>query len=133
MKAAKGLVRPGRSTGPRTAKGKARSRLNARRHGLAVPLRANDSAQANVESLERLLAGPDARESRRYFAMMAAEAIVELQRITKARTALLENRTVATGGYSIEKAVRTFIPALLKLDRYEARAFARKVKALQCL
>jgi hypothetical protein len=62
-------TRPGRSTGPRTPQGKARSARNA------VPIRADPVWRAAVLRLERQLAGSE--PVRRDVARMAAEAVVD--------------------------------------------------------
>ena len=48
------------STGPKTAKGKKRSAVNARRHGLNVSVLHDPLLAKEVEALARRLAGPTA-------------------------------------------------------------------------
>jgi hypothetical protein len=75
-----------RSTGPRTSKGKAVSSLNARRHGLASPLRSEPSAVAEIEQLARAIVGE--RLDLLDLARRVAEADLELRRIWRARQLL---------------------------------------------
>jgi hypothetical protein len=49
-----------RSTGPRSIAGKARSRVNAFKHGLAVPVSALPELAPEILHLARTLAGPAA-------------------------------------------------------------------------
>ncbi|WP_456684544.1 hypothetical protein [Bradyrhizobium sp. P5_C11_2] len=77
------------STGPRTADGKARACRNAQRHGLAAPLSANPAFQAEVDQLARAIlesCGPDASLA---LATRIAEAQVDLNRVRRARHALI--------------------------------------------
>jgi hypothetical protein len=75
-----------RSTGPRTVAGKAAARLNARRHGLAVPLRSEPGADEDIERLAGAIAG--ARSDLMDLARRIAEAELELRRIWHARRQL---------------------------------------------
>src|SRR5580700_4890420 len=75
-----------RSTGPRTAFGKAAARLNARRHGLAVPLRSEPGVVDEIEHLAGAIAG--ARSDLMDLARPVAEAELELRRIWHARLQL---------------------------------------------
>ena len=70
-----------RSSGPRSAAGKARSRRNAQRHGLAIASRTIPAFQQDVMELARLLspAGDDFDDA----ALIAAEAEIDLLRISK--------------------------------------------------
>jgi len=72
-----------RSTGPRTVQGKAVSCLNARRHGLAAPLRSEPGMDEEIERLARAIAGE--RSDLMDLARRIAEADLELRRIWRAR------------------------------------------------
>jgi hypothetical protein len=119
-------------TGPRTEKGRARSRLNAKRHGLAIPIDALPELKEEVRELTRALAGGLSDPGIEYVASMVATAEVELRRIQRVRTSWL-NACIAvreTGGIMRYDEIFTM---LLKLDRYERRAYAKKMRGLQLL
>jgi hypothetical protein len=125
--------RPGRRTGPRSAEGKARSAANARRHGLHAALLPHAYSSSEVAELAKRLAGEEPERHRRYFAAMAAEAIVELRRIARVRNALIDRHFAAVEPQdraAVATAARHAITDLVRLDRYEKRALARKLKAL---
>ena len=75
-----------RSTGPRTSAGKAVSRLNARWHGLATPLRWEPGIGQEIEHLARQMTG--ARSELLDLARRVAEAELELRRVRQARLLL---------------------------------------------
>ena len=123
------------STGPRTATGKARSKRNSLRHGLAAKLDTNGRTAPEVKSLALAIAGANPDPCRLHFAIVAAEAEFELRRVRAARlTALTSNKPDVS---SIDlNLVLNAQPALLNLphlDRYEGRALARRNRALRLL
>ncbi|MBM1171286.1 hypothetical protein [Microvirga arabica] len=79
------------STGPRTVAGKARSRLNALRHGLAVPTAAMPEWTATVAALTDAIVGANPTDAAiRTAAMQVAESTVDLVRVRTAQLILLE-------------------------------------------
>ena len=81
-----------RSTGPRTAIGKARAKRNAWQHGLAARLPCTEAVGSDVERLALAIAGPDPDPCRLHFANIAANAELELRRIHAVRLSLLAAR-----------------------------------------
>jgi hypothetical protein len=69
------------STGPRTALGKARAALNARRHGLNQPAIADPVLLEQVEQLTRALADETTDIEICQLARCVAEAQIEVQRV----------------------------------------------------
>jgi hypothetical protein len=146
-----------RSTGPRSVRGKARSAQNARRHGLAGanPLGA---LSKEVEALARALVGDDLDPERLVNARTMAQMEVMLGRICDARIALIngelkkqiepirpaEDRsecdeptapkqqqdTLYANDFGEAEALVRVLPELLRLQRYEAHALARRSRAL---
>ena len=115
-----------KSSGPRSADGKARSRRNALCHGLSIASRAIPAFQQDVMLLARALspAGEDIGDA----ALIAADGEIDLLRIRKYRAALIEESRGRAGLVSIDLANK-----LDKLERYERRAFARRNKALRAI
>ncbi|SMH56252.1 hypothetical protein [Maritimibacter sp. HL-12] len=72
-----------KSTGPRTAQGKARSRQNARKHGLTTPPDAVEVARVVRLLMEDLPSGmpPSERAARRETAWALAQAEVQVARV----------------------------------------------------
>jgi hypothetical protein len=94
-----------KSTGPRSASGKARASRNALKHGLTTPV-AGAEFTREVEALARQMASdPDDR-----FAMVparaAAEAQLELARVQRIKIAVIE-RIAAFGRLEQRKLFRT--------------------------
>ena len=113
-----------RSTGPRTARGKARSKRNALKHGLAV-----SALDAFAAREVRDLAARFAAEGCVAEALPLAEASYDLRRIRAIRDALvLEVMTPCA-----PEGRRTSITNLGRLERYERRARSRLVASLRAI
>jgi hypothetical protein len=80
------------STGPRSTSGKKRTSQNAFRHGLTKPISSAEFARA-VETLARQIAGDSEDKIAIELAHDAAEAELELARVRRVRTALIERMT----------------------------------------
>jgi hypothetical protein len=74
-----------KSTGPKTAAGRARSSQNARRHGLTLPIRSNPTLCKEVEALACKMARPEATVEILGRARQVAEAQLDLRRVHDAR------------------------------------------------
>ena len=139
-----------RSKGPSSRAGLARAARNAYRHGLAAPPAAPVLQQ--IEQLANEIAGRSAGYVRRTIACQAAYAAIDLARVRQARIAIFNRAVVAettevrdptskktspaTGVDAtarMARALRRALPDLVKLDRYEARALARRDRALGAL
>lgn len=79
--------------GPKTQSGKARSSVNARRHGLSVALSQSSSAIQAIEELASLLAGDDRSPVRLSLCRDLAECQLDLLRIRRARTEILRDES----------------------------------------
>jgi len=147
-----------KSTGPRSLRGKARAAQNARRHGFASASTGRDGHPEEVEYLARIFAGNGTSTVRLAQARVVAEMELLLGRICEARVNVI-NRHLS-GPSSVvavdelpPKAELAFqppaaepksrssndwdndswkqvLPELLSLDRYEARALARRTRAI---
>jgi hypothetical protein len=78
-----------RSRGPRTAAGKASSRLNALQHGLSLSVLNEPSICAEVEKLARIIAGAGADDAQLSQARIIAEAQLDLVRIQGAKATIM--------------------------------------------
>jgi hypothetical protein len=79
------------STGPKTARGRARAARNALRHGLSLPVCSDPALSEEVEALAREIAGTDANAEIRELARQVAEAQIDLRRVRYARHQLLSH------------------------------------------
>ena len=80
-----------KSSGPKSARGKARSARNARRYGLAVSIWRDVRLAAQAEALTHDIAGEGASEELVAVSRPIAEAQVDLMRIRQAREHLLKS------------------------------------------
>ena len=101
------------STGPKSAQGKARAALNARRHGLSISVLVDETRAAEVESLAREIAGQGANPEIIEQARCIAEAQINLIRIREARQQLLR-RLLRMPDYSTKR----FLPKAIKVMNY---------------
>jgi hypothetical protein len=125
-----------RSTGPRTSAGKAASRLNARWHGLATPLRWEPGISHEIERLARQIAG--ARFELLDLARRIAEAELELRRVRQARLLLAKFPPQPAHRKMVEshnsKLCKRDLPVFDPSDffeRYEERARSRRKFAIR--
>ena len=118
-----------KSTGPKTAAGKARVSHNARRHGLSRPLSCEGARRPQIELLARQLAGEDACGERLTLACNIAAAQFDLARI---RIAKRDLQDAANFGTTDDKhpCDWSVLPQLERLDRYEQRVFTRRRRAI---
>ena len=127
-----------RSTGPRSKAGKVRVARNAFKHGLSVPIGADD-LHAELEVFVQAFEGefPSAKDSKEFSRFV--EGQVELLRARHFKADLI-NRAAArlkTSSSDIEECVATGFgqkAQLLKaFDRYERRALSKRSRALRKL
>ena len=73
------------STGPHTARGRARAARNAFRHGLSLPVHSDPALSQKIEALARKIAGSNADTEVQHLARRVAEAAIDLHRVRHAR------------------------------------------------
>jgi hypothetical protein len=131
-----------KSTGPRSVAGKARTRSNARRHGLCVPVEYDAVALEEINELATAFAPNTLDAQDIELATFAAEAQVEIWRVRRAKLELLraaaqQLRDKDTCVLSrSERAIVAFAQkatTLTAFERYERRALARRNHALRKL
>jgi hypothetical protein len=100
-----------RSTGPKTAAGRASAARNARRHGLSVPVSSDPAFASEIEALARQIAGEGAPPILLDLARRIAEAQLDVMRVRRARTDLIA-RAFSEGPF---EAMRKYPEVLLDL------------------
>ena len=145
--------------GRRTAAGKSESRMNARKHGLSLPILADRNLHGDALKIARAIAGEGADYAVIEQALIIAQTELELQRVRQARLAAINinmvmNETnnkspqnhVAEGASSSHSVTPSTdsdtttaeafvhaLPVLQRIERYERRAYSRRAKAMVCL
>ena len=134
-----------RSTGPKTAAGRATVARNARRHGLRIPVLSDPAMSAEVDILAQRIAGDTAPELVE-LARQIAEAEIDVIRVRRARNDLI-SRTLSDSNdrvpvprqfprrlliiEGLELANLRFGPEFAIFDRYERRALSRRKLAIR--
>lgn len=126
-----------RSTGPRSDKGKARSRRNALKHGLSVAVSRDEAVAAELEAIAAVFAPllDDSRE----IAQLAAELQLQMVRVQRRRAELIDRsiRQVKKLSDSLNPqtaeilGIAAALPGIAAFDRYEQRALSRLRKILK--
>jgi len=111
-----------RSTGPKTAAGRARSRRNALRHGLSLPLTLDTEMAAKADLIRQSLVAEQAKPTQVVAAIEFAQAQLDLLRIRAVRRQMMAVPDLVSGDL-------THLRRLVALDRYERRALARRYDA----
>jgi hypothetical protein len=134
-----------RSTGPRSAAGKARTRYNALQHGLNIPARYDPATGAQIQELAVYLSADAVAPREQDLAMRAAEAQFDLLRVQCAKVDLVNGFAKRLGNTdaSLSEGERLALGFMRKsktlgaFGRYERRATSsrnrslRKLRALQ--
>jgi hypothetical protein len=133
------------STGPRSGAGKKRASRSSYRHGLSSRTAPSARRAKRIERLARKIAGAAADVVALECARAAAQAEFDLAEVRQVKVAVIERAGILVepieAGSSkspnqpehAHVAVRRALPELLKLDRYEKRATARRQQSLDAL
>lgn len=130
-----------RSTGPRSAAGKARTRYNALHYRFSVPARYDPKTDAEVQGLAVHLSADTLEPCEQDLAMRAAEAQFDLFRMQRAKVDLingiakhLKYTDASLGeGDHLALAFMRKSKMLAAFDRYERRAASRRNRLLRKL
>ncbi|HLH90832.1 MAG TPA: hypothetical protein VKX28_20450 [Xanthobacteraceae bacterium] len=114
-----------KSTGPRTAAGKARAAQNARLHGLRAAVLADEGFTQEVKDLARLFAGEGAPQEVFALACRLAETHLTYSRIREIRLQVIRQDPDLT------KTPARTIRRVAAIDRHAGRAFSRRSRALR--
>ena len=128
-----------RSTGPRSVLGKARTRFNALKHGLAVGTLHHAATSPEIERLAAAIAGEAASPVQLQNAHNAAAAQLELNRIQQLRASIIKIEQLRGEGRPPEVISNTpsgrraagmvrALPHLKVFERYQQRALSRRNK-----
>ena len=117
-----------KSNGPTSAAGKAIAARNAHRHGLSLPVLADPAASREADDLAHTIAvsvtGAAADPAHHEIACRIAEAQLDLRRVRLAKQPLMVDLVA-------DPTAPGRLKGLLRLDRYERRALARRKAAIR--
>jgi hypothetical protein len=131
---------------PRSYAGKIRSRGNATRHGLGTRIAFDRQFAARTRGLAVQLAGASPGLITFESACVIAQAELDLERIRRLKVLAIEEdlarrgmshvatiseKDAAAGQTALATAARTALPGLIKLERYERLAVARRDHAVR--
>jgi hypothetical protein len=147
-----------KSSGPRSASGKKRASRNAFSHGLSRPVFGAEFARAVEALASRILGDHGKANDQRALASARriAEAEFDVARVQRIKVALIERARNVVGFSTLgnirpkcaidtlppmpedepqrtAEAVRRALPELVRLNRYERRAAARRDRAIRTL
>jgi hypothetical protein len=111
--------------------GRSRSSRNALRHGLAVLVEADPHVCHEVKKLAKAIAAAAGLARPGEAAHSFAEAEFDLLRIRKLKSTIFNEAGLLAGGDLEDLA--SWNDKLLKIERYERRAFSRRKRALRSL
>jgi hypothetical protein len=104
------------STGPKTARGRARSARNAFRHGLSIPVVSDQVLCELILALTRQIAGSDTSAHIQILAHRIAESQVDLLRVRNARHLLLSEE-LSNPDYLSPATMRKKLAAVVRFAR----------------
>jgi len=117
-----------KSTGPKTAAGKAAVAANAHRHGLSIPVLLDPALSREADDLarriERSVIGTEADAHGHALAGLIAEAVLDLRRVREAKLPVVN-------AWEADPAAAGCVNELVRLDRYERRALSRRNTAIR--
>jgi hypothetical protein len=130
-----------KSTGPRSVAGKARSRRNAFRHGLAIPVTRDVCSAELVGPLAEQLLAQSATPAEQECALLAAEVQAEILRARHAKVDLLERAArdcLCWGDARVPGEIAALAFLLLRetlpvVESYESRALAKRRRMLRAM
>ena len=126
-----------KSTGPRSAAAKRRTRHNAVRHGLAARIVFNADHLLRLDAMAAELVGGASDFTSMELARAIARSELDLEQIRRLKAGLINaasSMAIAKGPGEVpldlqSAATAQLLPELIKIDRYESQAMARRDRA----